>query len=209
MHKPILIVGTLIAASAFASLQFDLKDPKGVNAVTFTADSPLEPIMGFADGISGAVSFDPTNIATSRGKMMISTASVKTTNSGMTGHLQGSGWLETSKHAEMSYEVTGIREAKEAGANRWNLKVDGTLTLKGKTKSIPLDLQLTYSPGGLAKRMRGLKGDLLQVKGEFKFNRLDFELGPALAHVADDVTVTVNVVASRPEGASQAFAVTR
>ena len=39
--------------------EFDFKDSKRVNSLSFFLDSELEPIMGVASGISGKISYDP------------------------------------------------------------------------------------------------------------------------------------------------------
>ena len=57
------IVAALIAgerATAFGQ-PFDYKDPKEISAVSLTLNSKLEPIVGYAKGISGTVNFDPAN----------------------------------------------------------------------------------------------------------------------------------------------------
>ncbi len=40
---------------------FDFKDPKGVNSINIFLDSALEPMTGYASGISGTIIFDPVN----------------------------------------------------------------------------------------------------------------------------------------------------
>ena len=59
---PCALIFASVAATAFAApLEFDFKDPKGVNNVIFKTDAPLESINGTATGISGKVTFDPDN----------------------------------------------------------------------------------------------------------------------------------------------------
>ena len=61
-----LIFTCLGATAPAAPLEFDFKDPKGVNNVVFKTDALLESINGVATGISGRVTFDGqdwTNVA--------------------------------------------------------------------------------------------------------------------------------------------------
>ena len=70
---------------------FDFKDPKGVNAIAFHLDSLLEPISGTANGITGSVSFDPSNPAATSGTIVVATPSLTVTNSTMRDHLLSDG----------------------------------------------------------------------------------------------------------------------
>ena len=65
MSKFSISLLTLAAAlPVFAApIQFDFKDPKGVNNVIFKTDAVLESINGAANGVSGAVTFDPAKPA--------------------------------------------------------------------------------------------------------------------------------------------------
>ncbi len=198
MFGVIAVVG--VSATAVAQVigaNFDLKDPKGVNAVTFLAESPLEPVTGNANGISGMISFDPQRPEASKGTFIIESDSVKTSNSEMTKHLAGPGWLDLDKHKQMTFVVDQVSDVKVVGDGKFSMKAVGKFTLKGKTIDRPIDIVVTYSKDALGKRLRGSKGDLLGIKSSFKFNRLDFDLGPAMPHIADEVDVIVAVSAMR------------
>jgi len=193
----VIVTGAFAFAVAQSTGDFDLKDPKGVNAVTFLADSPLEPITGNANGITGFVKFDPENPEASSGKMVISAASVKTSNGTMAGHLAGPGWLDSERHTEMSFTIDKVSDVKKLAGGKFAMKAVGKFSLKGKTVNQPIDLTVTYSPDALGKRLQGKKGDILGIRTNFKFNRLEFDLGPAMPHVADDVEIIVSVAAMR------------
>ena len=47
-----LLIVALTASAVAAPIQFNFKDPKGVNNVVFKTDAPLESINGTASGIS-------------------------------------------------------------------------------------------------------------------------------------------------------------
>src|SRR2546430_1265819 len=67
------LVGTTLVA---APIEFDFKDPKGVNNVIFKTDAPLESINGTATGISGKVTFDPDNPGAIKGKIVVQSSSL-------------------------------------------------------------------------------------------------------------------------------------
>lgn len=213
-RKSLLAVFGLTAAfgvatasyAALDALTFDLKDPKGVNAVTFLADSPLEPITGYANGISGTIKFDPSTPHNSSGTFIISAASVKTTNPTMAEHLAGEAWLNTEKFPELKMEVTKFTAGTTAAhPTQWKLKGTGKLTIKDKSLDVPLEIVATYSKGELGKRLKDAKGDLLGIRTTFSFNRRDFGLGPAMPHVADQVQITVSVAAMRLDSATENY----
>jgi polyisoprenoid-binding protein YceI len=84
------LVGLLTAtAITFAApLEFNFKDPKGVNNIVFKTDAPLESINGTASGISGTVTFDPENPSATKGKIIVAANSLHVGNPMMKEHLQ-------------------------------------------------------------------------------------------------------------------------
>ena len=206
MHQKALVsVAALAAASsifAFQAKPFTLKDPKGVNGITFVCDSPLEPIMGSADGIDGSLTFDPANLKASRGTLTLASSSVKTTNANMTEHKMGAEWLNPKEHAAITFEVTGIDEAAKVDDTTYNLKAKGTFTLKGVKEEKTVDIVVKYLPGRLGERNRGAEGDLLTFRTKFSFNRVKFNLGPDFPVLGNNVDVTVAVAAARETGSS-------
>jgi len=71
---PALIVASAAVTSLAAPIEFDFKDPKGVNNVIFKTDAPLESINGTATAISGKVTFDPANPGAVNGKIVVESA---------------------------------------------------------------------------------------------------------------------------------------
>src|SRR5262245_7244602 len=93
-----LIGLTMLTGVAVAAPQtFDFKDPKGVNNAVFKLDAPLETIQGSANGISGSVAFDPQAPASTKGKLVVNTASLHVTNPTMKEHMHGAQWMDISK----------------------------------------------------------------------------------------------------------------
>src|SRR3979409_2405778 len=108
MQLPILVSTLLfssIALSWSAPLDFDFKDPKGVNNVVFKTDAPLESINGTATGVSGTVTFDPADPGSVKGKIVVDAKSLRVPNAMMHGHLQKEEWLDVSNHPDITFEV--------------------------------------------------------------------------------------------------------
>jgi len=198
----VLIVGLLSLSPAFAAAkEFNFKDPKGVNSVSFLLDSELEPIRGVADGIRGSLTYDPEAPAKLSGKIVIDAKSVKTSNERMTEVLHGADWLDVENHPEITFTIAKVGKSKDAGSHRAEVEVAGTLECHGVKKELTVPISLTYLEGRAGERMRGAKGDLLVARSEFKINRKDFDIkkdyGPEV--VAEEIVIRVQIVGMAAE----------
>src|SRR4051812_41264330 len=105
------LTGSVIAAPQ----TFDFKDPKGVNNAVFKLDAPLEAITGSASGVSGTVTFDPANPATTKGKITVASETLTVPNSMMKGHLHSDKWLDVAKYPEITFETKELKNVKTQG----------------------------------------------------------------------------------------------
>jgi len=199
MNKHIAIA--ILAASGLASSlvaapqTFDFKDPKGVNNAVFKLDAPLEAINGSANGVSGTVSFDPANPAATRGKIVVTTASLHVPNPMMKEHLHGAQWMDVAKHPEISFETKAIKNVKTAG-DVTTADVTGTFTLRGVSKEITVPVKFTYLKDKLAQRSNGqLQGDLLVIRSSFSIDRADYGVNPKAPQdkVAETIELTLSI----------------
>ena len=53
---PIFVISSALVTAK--PIDFDFKDPKGVNNIIFQMDAPLESINGSGDSITGKVTFE-------------------------------------------------------------------------------------------------------------------------------------------------------
>src|SRR5882672_2747991 len=107
-----LIFTCLGATAPAAPLEFDFKDPKGVNNVVFKTDAPLESINGVANGVSGTVNFDPENPAATTGKIFVAANTMHVGNPTMKEHLHGEMWMNVAKFPEITFELVGLKNVK-------------------------------------------------------------------------------------------------
>ncbi len=203
MKLPLLFTASLAFASSLvaAPTVFDFKDPKGVNAVQFYLDSLLEPIVGTASGVTGEITFDPDAPAATTGTIVVASSSLKTSNSTMTEHMLGDGWIDATAHPEITFELVKLDNVKTASGTT-TADASGKFTLKGVTKDITVPVKLTYLPDALEKRTKpGNKGDLLVVRGEFTINRADYGIKPGQNEdkVASEIKLTLAIVGSAPK----------
>jgi polyisoprenoid-binding protein YceI len=118
----------------------------------------------------------------------IDLASIDTGNSQRDDHIRSVDFFEVEKHTKMTYRSTGIR----AGNGEYIL--DGELTLKGVTRSVPLTLELN----GFGKDPYG--GTRAGFSAKAEINRSDFGVSFGLAEgggtvVSDKVNLQLEVEA--------------
>lgn len=182
-------------------LEFDFKDPKGVNAIAFILDSVWEPIMGLASGISGKVTFDPAEPKAMRGRLVVEATEVRCALPAMTSVMHSKDWMDVKSHPTIEFSFKQVKSVKSAEKDVTELTVVGDFTCRGITKEILVSVKATYLPGLLKKRLRGTKGDMLVLRTSFTFKRSDYGIKPQLGPetVADDIEVRVSIVGVRPE----------
>jgi polyisoprenoid-binding protein YceI len=186
---------TLVAMAAYAAPQtFDFKDPKGVNNAVFKLDAPLESINGSASGISGTVTFDPENPATTTGKIVVAADSLTVPNPMQKGHMHSANWLDVAKYPEITFEAKSLANVKTDGGVT-TADVTGTFTLHGVSKEITAPVKLTYLKDKLSDRVPNLKGDLLVIRANFVINRNDFNIqkGQFEDKVADNINLSLSI----------------
>lgn len=179
-------------------INFDFKDPKGVNNAVFKLDAPLESINGTANGISGTITFDPDKPVDVKGRIAVAATSLHVGNSTMKEHLHGPDWLNAAKFPELVFEATGAKNAKTEGTST-TLDVSGNLTIKGVTKPMTLPVKFTYLKDKLAAR-QGKPGDLLVLRTSFTIKRSDFGINAAKHEekVSNDIELSLNLAGAAP-----------
>ncbi len=183
--------GSLLIA---APINFNFKDPKGVNTVVFKTDAPLESINGTANGISGTVAFDPDNPGAVKGKLLVAAVSLHVANPMMKQHLHGENWMEVAKYPEITFEVVSAKNVKSEGSAS-SMDVTGNLTIKGVTKTLTVPVKLTYLKDKLKARVPNMEGDLLVLRANFTIRRSDFGINAAKFEekVSDEIELNLSL----------------
>src|SRR6266576_162596 len=188
------ILASFAAAASAAPVEFDFKDPKGVNNVVFKTDAPLESINGTATGISGMVMFDPDDPAAVKGKIIVQASSLHLGNPMQKEHLHSDKWLDVAKYPEIAFEVESAKNVKTQG-NVTNADVTGKFSLHGVTKTITVPVKLSFLKDQLKARIPGKDGDLLVIRASFKIKRSDFAINPGQGEekVSDDIELNLSI----------------
>jgi polyisoprenoid-binding protein YceI/peroxiredoxin len=188
-----LTVGVDAAASA---LDFDFKDPKEISAVSLTLDSKLEPIVGYAKGISGIVRFDPAKPQATTGKIAVDVASVQFANEGYTATARGYA-LNGEKYPQIFFTMRKVVSGVRVSESEFKGTVEADFTCKGITLPLTVPVTASYFPGLAEERTNGkFKGDILVVRTHFSVSRtkLGISEGIPINLVGDAVEVRVACV---------------
>ena len=188
------LVISLAMTAAAVPIEFDFKDPKGVNNVVFKTDAPLESINGVATGISGRVTFDPDNPGAVKGKIIVQASSLHLGNPMQKEHLHSDKWLDVAKYPEIIFEVESAKNVKTQG-NVTTADVTGKFSLHGVTKTITVPVKMTFLKDQLKARIPDKDGDLLVIRASFKIKRSDFGINPGQGEdkVSDDIELNLSI----------------
>lgn len=197
MKKTIYTLIGMLAVSAgaqAASQNFDFKDPKGVNNAVFKLDAPLEAINGSANGISGTVTFDPQNPASTKGRIVVAASSLHVPNPTMKQHLHSDQWMDVSKFPEITFDAKELKNVKTSG-DITTAEANGTLTIRGVAKEVTVPVKFTYLKDKLGLRVPNQKGDLLVVRANFPISRKEFGINPKAPEdkVSDTIELTLSI----------------
>lgn len=176
---------------------FNFTDPQGKNQVSFFSKTPLEDINGISNDVKGSASFNASDIKTLKGKIKISTGSIKTGIDMRDGHLQSAAWLNADNYPEISFEITKVSDVNSAADNKLTAKVTGNFSVHGVTREVTAETTLIYLAESEQTKMRG-PGDLLGVQAKFNVKLSDYGINNKLVgqKVAEDIEISVNIVGS-------------
>lgn len=186
-----------------ASKLFDFKDPKEMNAVSLSIDAPWEPVVGYADGISGTAHFDPARPEATTGKIVADVSSVKFSHPGYTQTARFYA-LEEKKFPQVVCELKKIQTIKTVRPGVYTGTVAVDFTCHGVTKAMVVPIRVSHLPGVAKQRYPDFDGDLLVVRCEFVIKRADFGIakGVPTNEVAEEVGVRVAIVGTEKNRAA-------
>jgi cytochrome b561/polyisoprenoid-binding protein YceI len=143
----------------------------------FTAQWNGEPVTGSFGDWSATILFSPDALEASRVDVSIDLASVDTGDGQRDGTLTGSDFFDTSRFATATYRASSFRAL---GGDRY--RADGTLSLRGASRPVPLSFTLT------------IKGDEARARGTATIDRTRFGVGQgdfaSTAEIAGPVAIS-------------------
>jgi polyisoprenoid-binding protein YceI len=131
------------------------------------------------DRVSGTMKWDPANPANSSITAKVETASITSNVKGFAQDLSGNNFLKSAAFPEATFVSSAFRQMSTRRG-----KVDGQLTLMGKTKPVTFDVELIGAGKGFADRPR------IGVSARGTINPVDFGLPPLFG---DSIEIVVDV----------------
>ena len=131
------------------------------------------------DKMSGTLKWDPANPANSSISAKVETASITSNVKGFAQDLAGDKFLKSAAFPEATFVSTAFRQMSTRRG-----KVDGQLTLMGKTKQVTFDVELVGAGKGFADRPR------IGVSARGNINPVDFGLPPLFG---DSIEIVIDV----------------
>lgn len=153
------VAAVLIVLATLAPAQAAHFAAQSGSTLSFTATYQGEKFTGSFGRFDAAIRFDPANLAASRFDVRIPLSSANTDNDERDEMLLAPEFFDAIARPEARYEATKFVKLKDG-----RYRADGTLTLRGVKKAVPL----VFSWSGGAAPV---------LVGEAIVNRLDFGVG--------------------------------
>lgn len=202
--RPVRPVRTVIAAAALGvALLLGAAAPEALAADTYSID-PAHSNIGFTvrhffskvpghfTKVDGTIVYDAQDLAKSTVNVSIDTASIDTEEPKRDAHLKSPDFFDAEKYPKITFVSSKVTSA---GANK--AKVEGTLTIRGVSKPVTLDVDL------LGTGPDGWGGVRSGFEARTKINRQDFGVAWNKAIegggtvLSDEVDIVLNVEAIR------------
>ena len=138
-------------------------------------------VNGSFKGLEGKIHFDAKNLTSSSFEASVDASTVNTGIDLRNSHLRKEEYFDVKNYPRIKFVSTKISASKKEG----EYVVVGKLTIKKTTKEISFPFTAETEKDGI------------RFKGEFKLNRLDFEVGSSSFSLSDNLTVSLSVFAKK------------
>jgi polyisoprenoid-binding protein YceI len=154
-------------------------------------------VRGAFNDVEGSGSFDAENPGNSRFELTIKAHSIDTRNADRDNHLRSNDFFDMDNHPEITFASTAVAKVDED-----TYRVTGDLTIKGTTKPVTFDLELSgpaVDPFGNTRI--GLEGSTQVNRKDWGVNwNAPLEAGGLL--VSEKVTLEFEIAAVKQTGES-------
>jgi polyisoprenoid-binding protein YceI len=172
------------AVAAFAAPAWSADytiDPSHTHVLFMVDHLGFSKMIGVFKAVSGSFSFDPANVAASKVKVEIKTASLDTQFGPRDNDLKGADWFNVTEFPDMSFVGTSYAKTGDKSGT-----VTGNLTMLGVTK--PVTLNVTFNKAGVRPSD---KKDAAGFSATATLKRTDFGLKTFVPYIGDEVSLLI------------------
>lgn len=134
---------------------------------------------GDLSGLKAVIKFDLANVAVWSFDATVQSSTIDTDNDTRDGHLKKAEYFDVTKYPTIRISSSKIQTTDQPGVYQFN----GSLTMKGVTKPVQFPFKVNTSNGGYL------------FTGNFEINRRDFGVGGSSVSMADNLKVSLSVLA--------------
>ncbi|MCI4644368.1 MAG: cytochrome b/b6 domain-containing protein [Hyphomonadaceae bacterium] len=178
----------LTSPETFAGANW-LVNESAENSLAFSGLYESAPYAGEFARWSAQIAFDPENLDTSRVDVTVDLTTAETGKKLYTDSLKGAEWLDPGSNPTATVVLDNFAPAEADTGWGTAYTANAALTLKGATVTTPFQFQLE------------IDGDTARMEGSTTLSRAALDVGmqsdPGADWIADDVTVTVKLTATR------------
>jgi polyisoprenoid-binding protein YceI len=174
--KKIVMLAFLLCCARFAFAQYKPVDQG--SSIKFKVKNFGFNSSGSFSGLSGTIDFDPDKPAESKFDVSIDANSVNTDNESRDNHLREETYFDVKNYPQIRFVSSKIN------GKGGNFTVNGSLTIKNKTKEISFPFTISQEKDGYL------------FKGDFEINRKEFGVGGS-STISDNVQVMLSIHAQK------------
>jgi len=189
---PSLVAACLFTMPALAASERHALDPSHTTVAFLVEHVGFARTLGRFTEVEGEFAWDPDTRELSDVRIVVATASVATDDAARDKHVRSEDFLSVKAHPEMVFELSGPVAVDADGT-----RLDGTLTLRGQTRPLALDVTLNKSdtyPFGHEKATLGIS-----ARGALARSDYGMEYAVANGLVGDEVELLIETEAPRAE----------
>ncbi len=174
-------IGADIAATTVWTI-----DPKYAS-MEFSSKTLLFTVQGRFTDFGGEILLDENDVYRSSVEVTINAASVSTGIKMRDDHLRSKDFLDVANYPEIRFQSASVARGKD----RDMLRVNGTLTIKGQSREVALDVTIT-------DRSRSPQGDeILYFAAGAEIDRFDFGVNYARWLIKGRLKILIQAQASK------------
>ncbi len=183
-------VGTSVARAGTETYAIDASH----SSVGFSIAHFFSRVPGRFTGIEGTITLDPADLSTGSVSIVIDAATIDTASADRDEHLRSADFFDVANHPRITFESSEVR----AGGNN-RAMVDGTLTLRGVSKPVTLEVEFLGSgPDAWGGHRSGFEARTTINRKDFgmTWNKVLDTGGVVLG---DEVSILINIEGLRQE----------